>query len=129
MMDSKPVLLLAGLAGLLYLFSKTSVSTPAIAETFTPQVLTPALQAVKEFQETFKIVDTGEVTPMGSHVLIDNTTGGMVLRTGIVDIVGGLAPKVYGCEQRGGYYSFSNGVCYADLPSYCAKYSGADICR
>lgn len=93
-------------------------------------VQTPATQALKEFQKTFQYIDTGEVTPMGSQVISDGTAGGaMVLRTGIVDIIGSLAPKVYSCEMRSGYYSFSNGKCYGTLPEYCAKYPGADICR
>jgi len=85
-------------------------------------VQTPATQALKEFQKTFQYIDTGEVTPMGSQVISDGTAGGaMVLRTGIVDIIGSLAPKVYSCEMKSGYYSFRNGKCYGTLPEYCAK--------
>jgi len=88
------------------------------------------LMPAKPVDTTFiGIVDTGEVTPMGSHIMTDTSTGGMVLRTGIVDIVGSLAPKVNSCEQRGGYYSFSNGHCYGTLAEYCDKYPGADMCR
>lgn len=88
------------------------------------------LMPAKPVDTTFiGIVDTGEVTPMGSQIMTDTSTGGLVLRTGIVDIIGSLAPKVNSCEQRGGYYSFSNGKCYPTLTEYCGKYPGSDMCR
>jgi len=137
-MDSKilPIAAIAGLAMLVLVGKQQQTTSPTQTGSNVdiggqPTIVqTPATQALKEFQKTFQYIDTGEVTPMGSQVISDGTAGGaMVLRTGIVDIIGSLAPKVYSCEMRSGYYSFSNGKCYGTLPEYCAKYPGADICR
>jgi hypothetical protein len=77
----------------------------------------------------YGIVDTGQVTGMGSQIMTDTSNGQMVLRSGIVDITGGLAVRTANCENGGGYMSYSNGKCYNTLQEYCAKYPGLDMCR
>jgi len=138
MTDNKGILLLAGIAGLLYLFTKTQ--GPGItAETFTPTtpaastpaiIMTPALQAVKEFQETFKIIDTGQDF-QGMDILQDNTlTSGPELilqRPGGITYGANAAAMMMGCPMPR-VFSFSDHSC-RDPVDYCQRFPGDAQCK
>ena len=92
--------------------------------------MTPALEAVKEFQETFKIIDTGQDF-QGMDILQDNTlTSGPALilsRPGGITYGPNAAAMMMGCPQPR-VFSFSDHSC-RDPVDYCQRFPGAAQCR